>query len=137
MESGLSSSDLWLGIVASLLAVPVTFITLYLRSLREHQLTKHREVEHRLERLEEALPRQTVMIADMERDFATKEEWLRETMHTRHRLEKMIEAVVRIETTLFDQPTSSVTRLNHLDSASRDSGRSVVGSGSAKNAGGS
>ena len=108
MESGLSSSDVWLGIVASLLAVPVTFITLYLRSLREHQLTKHREVEHRLERLEEALPRQTVMIADMERDFATKEEWLRETMHTRHRLEKMIEAVVRIETTLFDRQTAGV-----------------------------
>ncbi len=109
------SSDVLLGVVASLVAVPVTFITLYLRSLREHQLTKHRELGHRIERVEEALPRQTAAMSDMERDFTTKEEWLRETMHTRHRLERLMEAVVRLETTLFEGATSRPTDRHPFD----------------------
>ena len=103
------TSYLLLGVVAPLIAVPLTFITLYLRSLREHQLTKHRELAHRIERVEEALSRHTAAISQMERDFTTKEEWLRETTHARHRLERLVEAVVRIETTLFDESRSEPT----------------------------
>jgi len=109
-----ASIDTWLGAVASLIVVPLTFVTLYLRSLREHQVNKHRELVQRVDRLESAVDRLTHAMAQTERDLTTKEEWLREAMHTRHRLERLVEAVVRVETTLYGAPGGAPARRGEL-----------------------
>jgi len=89
-----------LAVVTPLIAVPLTLITFYLRSLREHQLTTHAQLERRMEQCESGLQEWRRMLGGFERDFTTKEEWLRECMHARRQLEELSAAVIRIETTL-------------------------------------
>lgn len=107
---GLASLESWVGVVASLAAVPLAFVMLYLRGLREHQLTKHRELAHRVERLEESTARWSAALGEVERDFATKEEWLRETMHARHRLEQLMEAVARLDASVYGCSAAGAAR---------------------------
>jgi len=90
-------TESYLAIVASLIAAMATVIVFYLRTLREHQLTKQAETVRRLERTEVTLERLTQVTGELDRQFATKEEWLRESMHTRRRLETVCEAVARLE----------------------------------------
>lgn len=87
-------------VLAPLVAVPLTVITFYLRSLREHQLTWHAAITHRVERMETSIAELRRAFSDFERDYTTKEEWLRECMHARRTLEQLSEAVVRMEAVL-------------------------------------
>jgi hypothetical protein len=92
------SGATYLTVLTPLVAIPLTVITFYLRAIREHQLSWHGECVRRIEAVEAAAGRLRTTIAEFERDYTTKEEWLRECMHARGRIEQLTEATVRIET---------------------------------------
>ena len=94
----LRSTATFLTVLTPLVVVPLTVITFYLRSLREHQITRHAELVRRVESIEAACSDFRRLVSDFERDYTTKEEWLRECMHARSKLEQLAEASVRIET---------------------------------------
>ncbi len=98
--SAFESIGVLLAVLTPLVGIPLTLITFYLRSLREHQVSWHDELVRRVELLEGALVDLRKTLTEFERDFTGKEEWLRECMHTRRVLERLIEATVRIETTV-------------------------------------
>jgi len=88
------------GILSPLVGVPLTVITLYLRAIREHQTSTMAEIKHRTEAMESSIRDLLRSTADFEREYATKEEWVRESMLARQRLERLTEMVTRIEVEL-------------------------------------
>lgn len=98
--SFVESAGTLLTILTPLVAIPLTVITFYLRSLREHQVSWHADLVRRVESVEASTVALRNTIAELERDFTTKEEWLRECMLARRTLEQLSEATVRIETTV-------------------------------------
>lgn len=100
VASMLESTGALLTILTPLVAVPLTVITFYLRSLREHQLSWHAEWVRRVEAVESSAADFRRMLAEFERDYTTKEEWLRECMLARQTLAHLTETTVRIETTM-------------------------------------
>lgn len=87
-----------LSVLTPLVGVPLTVITFYLRSLREHQVTRYRELSTRLDELSRELANLRERSGDFERDYATKEEWLRECLHTRSVQDRLSATTVRLET---------------------------------------
>lgn len=85
------------GILSPLVGVPLTVITLYLRAIREHQTAGMAEVTHRIETMEASIRDLLRATADFEREYTTKEEWVRESMLARQHLERLTEMVTRIE----------------------------------------
>ena len=101
MSAGMwESAGMLLTVLTPLVAVPLTVITFYLRSVREHQISWHGELVRRVESLEGTATELRKSIADFERDYTTKEEWLRECMHARQGLQRLTETTVRIDTAL-------------------------------------
>ena len=96
----LESAGTLLGVLTPLVAVPLTVITFYLRSLREHQVTWHGELIRRLEAVEASAVDVRKTLSAFERDYTAKEEWLRECMLARHRLAHLTEMTVRLEANL-------------------------------------
>ena len=90
----------FLTVLTPLVAVPLTVITFYLRSIREHQTSWHAQCLRRLESAEASTTELRRTVSEFERDYATKEEWLRECMYARRKLEQLGETVVRMETTV-------------------------------------
>ena len=86
--------------LAPLVAVPLAAITFYLRSLREHQVVRHAELVRRFELLESVTSLIRTSVAAFERDYTTKEEWLRECMFARGRAERLAETVARLQARL-------------------------------------
>ena len=103
--SYLESSSLILSVVAPLVAVPLTMITFYLRALREHQISRHTDLARKVNALETATVTLRQAIADFQRDYTTKEEWLRECIMARNTLQKISEKTTRIEATLQPKRT--------------------------------
>lgn len=91
---------LLIGVLSPLVGIPLTVITFHLRAIREHQTTTMAELAHRLETMEGSVRDLLRSTADFEREYATKEEWLRESMLARQRLERLTEIVTRIEAEL-------------------------------------
>lgn len=91
---------LLVGVLSPLVGVPLGAITLYLRALREHQTTTMAEMVRRIETMERSIHDLLRATADFEREYATKEEWVRESMLARQRLERLTELVTRIEAEL-------------------------------------
>lgn len=87
-------------VLAPLVGVPLSAITLYLRSLRENVVESHAGVVRRLELLEAWAVELRKAVSELPRDYATKEEWLRELLHTRRVLEQVTESTIRIEVRL-------------------------------------
>lgn len=89
-----------LAVFMPLVVVPLTVMIFYLRAVRDHQTVKHAEVERMMEscRREVSELRRTVSL--IERDFATKEEWLRESMLARQTLERLTENLARAQAQL-------------------------------------
>lgn len=100
VASFVESTGMLLTILTPLVAVPLTVITFYLRSLREHQVSWHADLVRRMESAEAAAVDLRKMLTEFERDYTTKEEWLREGMMARRTLEQLRETTVRIETTM-------------------------------------
>jgi len=93
-------AGLVVGVLSPLVGAPMIVITLYLRAIREHQTATMAEINHRVQTIEAALHDLLKSTADFEREYATKEEWVRESMVARQRLEKLTEMVTRIQTEL-------------------------------------
>ncbi len=101
------SAGALLTILTPLVAVPLTVITFYLRTLREHQVSWHAELVRRVESVEVSTLDLRKTVAEFERDYATKEEWLRECMLARQTLKELSEATVRMETQMRGLDLSS------------------------------
>lgn len=86
-----------LSVLTPLVVVPLTVITFYLRSMREHQLSWHAALVRRVDAMEDGIAEIRKSIKDLEREYTTKEEWLRECMQTRRLLEHATDAAVRME----------------------------------------
>lgn len=86
-----------LAVLAPLVGVPLGIITFYLRALRDDQRTRHTDLARRLDILEAAAPALRENLADVERNYTTKEEWLRELMLARARLEKLAAVAARLQ----------------------------------------
>jgi len=79
-----------LSVLAPLVVVPLTVITFYLKSLRDLHRGRHEELADRVRRQDRTLDELRRVISDFERDYTTKEEWLRECLHARHVLERLM-----------------------------------------------
>lgn len=89
-------ATLVVSIISPLVGVPLTVITLYLKAIREHQTTTMAEVTHRIETMESSVRDLLRASAEFEREYTTKEEWVRESMLARQNLERLTEMVTRI-----------------------------------------
>ena len=97
MMSSWEMSATFLAVVTSLVAVPLTVLTFYLRSIREHQLTWQGELVRRCDGVESLAKNLRQAFVEFERDCVKKEEWLRESMDARRRLENLQQSAIRIE----------------------------------------
>ncbi len=88
------------GVLGPLVGVPLAAITLYLRAIHEHQTAGAAELMHRIENIERSIHELSRSMIDIERDYTTKEEWLRESMHARQQLERLTEMMVRVQAEL-------------------------------------
>lgn len=100
------SATAMLTVMTPLVVVPLTMITFYLRSLRDQQVTAHGQLVRRVEMIEASAERLKMSMTEFERDYTTKEEWLRETMWARKNLEQLNETSVRLETMLITREPS-------------------------------
>ncbi len=87
-------------LLTPLFGVPLTVITFYLKSIREQHVAWRGECMRRMNAIESVAGRLERALTEFQRDFATKEEWLRESLQARADLRRLIEAVVRVETRL-------------------------------------
>ncbi len=83
-------------VMAPLVGVPMGLAGLYLRGVREQQVAAVRELGRRLEGVEAALRELTRWTGEFERQYATKEEWVRESMHARRRIDRLAEGLSRV-----------------------------------------
>ncbi len=90
----------FLAVVTPLVAVPLTVLTFYLRSIREHQLTWQGELVRRCDGVESLAKELRRAFSEFERDCVTKEEWLRECMHARRTLERLTEVTAGLDATV-------------------------------------
>lgn len=95
----LSEAGSVLAILTPLVAVPLGVITFSLRALRDQQFHGKRELTRRIEHAESSLRRLDGRVAANERDYATKEDWLRESMLARQNIERLSESFARFEAT--------------------------------------
>lgn len=109
MSDLFQSVSVLLTILTPLVAVPLTVITFYLRSLREHQLSRYAELARRIEQVEGGRADMQGQIKNFERDYATKEEWLRECMHARSRLDQLADGALRMEMLFQASSSTQVT----------------------------
>ena len=93
-------AGLVVGVLSPLVGAPLVVISLYLRAIREQQTTAMAEINHRVQTIEVAIHDLIKATANFEREYATKEEWVREAMVTRQRLDKVTEMITRIQTEL-------------------------------------
>lgn len=89
-------------VLAPLVGVPLSAITFYLRALKEQQDCRSRDTAGRMEVLEQRGRCLEKAIEEVQRDYTTKEEWLRESMLARQQLARLTEMVARMQTQLED-----------------------------------
>ena len=105
---------LLVGVLSPLVGMPLGVITLYLRAIREHQTIGMAEMTRRIETMERAITDLLRSTAAFEREYTTKEEWVRESMLTRERLERLTESATRIETELESGKSLAVELVRRL-----------------------
>jgi hypothetical protein len=97
----------WPAVVAPLMAATTALVVFYLKALRDHLSVRHADLARRLDRVEHALGELRRDVADIERDYTTKEEWLRECMWTRRLLDRTTRAVARLDAAATIVPPDS------------------------------
>lgn len=102
----------YLAVLTPLVAVPLTVLSFYLRALRDGQMKGQADTERRFAGVDTAIVQLRQSVADVVRDYATKEEWLRECMHARRKIEQLTETAVRLETAL-DCKGGATTRVTN------------------------
>ena len=93
----IESITVLLTVLTPMVGVPMTLITFYLRSMREQQASWQSEFGKKVDGLSEVVVELRRDLVQVERDFTTKEEWLRECMHGRRQMESLIQSVTRLE----------------------------------------
>ncbi len=93
-----------LTVLTPLVAVPLTMITFYLRSLREQQSERQASLSRRLDSLDAHTDDLRSRMTEFERGYATKEEWLRELISARGQLDRLAEKTIRIEAAMQSLP---------------------------------
>lgn len=91
-----------MAVLSPLVGVPLTAITLYLRAIHEHQTAGAAAVMHRIENVEQSIRDLSRGLKEIERDYTTREEWLRESMHARQQLERLTEMTAKVQTQIED-----------------------------------
>lgn len=84
------------GVVTSIVALPLTLLTFYLKGQRDSSEASRRELARRIEALERDYERLRIDLTDLERSTTTKEEWLREGLSARRSIESLEGSVVRM-----------------------------------------
>lgn len=114
-------------VLPPLVAVPLTIITFYLRSLREHQLARHGELVRQVETLADSVSSLRERHREFERDYTTKEEWVRETTQLRHRVETVSDVIARMDPysriRRYDDPNRSPTLGVHPEAVRRETAK--------------
>ena len=87
-------------VLSPLVGAPLTVITMYLRAIREQHSNTMREMSSRMATMEASIRDLLQSNAGFEREYATKEEWVRESMLARQRLERLTELVTWIQAEL-------------------------------------
>ncbi|MBP7935865.1 MAG: hypothetical protein KA354_14565 [Phycisphaerae bacterium] len=87
-------------ILSPLVGTPLAMIMLYLRAIRDQQASGISMLTRRIQTMESAIHELVRSTADFEREYTTKEEWVRESMYARQRLERLTELVTRIQVEL-------------------------------------
>lgn len=93
-----------LTVLTPLVAVPLTMITFYLRSLRDQQSERQSALSRRLDSLEALTDELRCRMIEFERGYTTKEEWLRELIAARGRIERITEKTIRLEAAMHPSP---------------------------------
>jgi DNA repair exonuclease SbcCD ATPase subunit len=57
---------------------------------------------HRIENVEQSIRDLSRGLKEIERDYTTREEWLRESMHARQQLERLTEMTAKVQTQIED-----------------------------------
>lgn len=104
-----------LSVLAPLVIVPLSVITFYLKSLRDHLRSRQEELAQRVREQAESLGELRAAVAAFEREYATKEEWLRECLHARRVLERLMITTAALEAHGMDrarggEPATDPTR---------------------------
>lgn len=87
-------------VLSPLVGVPLMVIMMYLKAIRDHQTVTMAELTQRIDAMETSIRALHQATAAFDREYATKEEWVRESMLARQRLERLTEMVTRIEAEL-------------------------------------
>jgi len=118
------------GVLSPLVGIPLMVITVYLRAIRDHQTSTMAELTHRIEAMERSIHDLLRCTADFEREYATKEEWVRESMLARQRLERLTEMVTRIQSDL-DNGQGAAAELGRATAAMVELIKRLSGTGGA------
>ena len=86
-----------MAILTSIMVIPLGVITFSLRALREQQSAGRSDLTRRIESNEGELQRLNERLASFDRDYATKEDWLRECMLARHDIARMSRTLARLD----------------------------------------
>lgn len=89
-----------IGAMSMLVGIPLSAIVLYLRSIREEQRLLQVTFARRIEKNETECQRVELSVGRVQRNYTTKEEWVRETMLARHQLERLTELMARLQAEL-------------------------------------
>jgi hypothetical protein len=127
-------TSLMVGVLSSLVGAPMVLIALYLRGLREHQAHSLADVCRRIDVVEAAIRDLMKSTADLDREFATKEEWVRESMLARQGLERLMEMVTRIQSEL-ESGQNLASRLGRMTESILELAARVAGSRETQEAG--
>lgn len=94
-----STETLIAGLITPLIAIHMGVMTFYIRSLRDQHQSSFDDVTRRLENVAKNVERLSRRIADHERHFTAKEDWLRESMLARQNIEKLTRSITHIQAT--------------------------------------
>lgn len=89
-----------IGALTPLVGIPLTMIMLYLKAIRQSQESQETVGRRRMEVIEKDVRRVGERLDEVERSYTTKEEWLRESVHSRHQLERLMEMMAEVRTHL-------------------------------------
>jgi hypothetical protein len=89
-----------IGALSMLVGIPLSAIVMYLRAIREEQRMLQVTLARRVERIEAECQRVELSVEHVQRNYTTKEEWVRETMLARNQLERLTELMARLQAEL-------------------------------------
>ena len=104
-----------LSILAPVIVIPMAVLTFYLRSMRDIHTLHYKACMRRMESLEASTMELRRQVTAWQRDFTSKEEWLRECMHARKRIEHWSEVTSRLDANMASVLQKSATPIEDSD----------------------